>query len=108
MLDPKLLRESPDVVRAAIAKKHLDADVDAVLALDAAWRAQLQEVESLLGKQKAANAAMAALPKGSPEFIAKVAEMKAVSAQVKEREVLLKEAEEKVQQAMLTLPNIPH
>ena len=108
MLDPKLLRESPDLVRAAIAKKHLDVDVDAVLALDAAWRAQLQEVETLRSTQKAANTAMAALPKGSPEFIAKVAEMKAVSAQVKERELKLKEAEEKVHHAMLTIPNLPH
>ncbi|RFC51085.1 MAG: seryl-tRNA synthetase [Verrucomicrobia bacterium] len=108
MLDPKLLRETPDLVRAAIAKKHLEVDVDAVLALDAAWRAQLQEVEALRATQKAANTAMAALPKGSPEFIAKVAEMKAVSAQAKEREVKLKEAEEKLHQAMLSLPNLPH
>ena len=34
MLDPKLVRESPELVRAAIAKKHLDVDLDAVLALD--------------------------------------------------------------------------
>jgi len=33
MLDPKLLRDSPDIVRAAIAKKHLEVDLDAVLAL---------------------------------------------------------------------------
>ena len=51
---------------------------------------------------------MAALPKGSPEFIAKVQEMKAVSAQVKEREARLKETEEKFRQAMLALPNLPH
>ena len=108
MLDPKLLRETPDLVRAAIAKKHLEVDVGAVLALDAAWRAQLQEVESLRSAQKAANTAMAALPKGSPEFIAKVTEMKAVSAQVKERDAKLKEAEEKLHQAMLSLPNLPH
>jgi seryl-tRNA synthetase len=108
MLDPKLLRETPDVVRAAIAKKHLEVDLDAVLAIDAAWRAQLQEVESLRAKQKAANNAMAALPKGSPEFIAKVGEMKAVSTQVKEREAKLKETEEKFRTAMLSLPNLPH
>jgi seryl-tRNA synthetase len=108
MLDPKILRESPDIVRAAIAKKHLDVDLDAVLAIDAAWRAQLQEVEALRGKQKAANTAMAALPKGSPEFIAKVSEMKAVSAQVKEREAALNETEAKFKQAMLTIPNLPH
>ena len=62
MIDPKLLRESPELVRAAIAKKHLDVDLDAVLAIDAAWRAQLQEVEALRATQKAANNAMAALP----------------------------------------------
>jgi seryl-tRNA synthetase len=108
MLDAKLLRESPDLVRAAIAKKHLAVDLDAVLAIDAAWRAQLQEVESLRAAQKHANAAMAALPKGSPEFLAKLAEMKAVSAQVKERDASLKPMEETFRQAMLSLPNLPH
>ncbi len=108
MLDPKLLRESPGLVRAAIAKKHLEVDLDAVLALDTVWRAQLQEVEALRATQKAANAAMAALPKGSPEFVAKVAELKAVSAQTKERDARLKETEEKFRLAMLSVPNLPH
>ena len=108
MLDPKLIRETPDAVRAAIAKKHLTVDLDAVLAIDAAWRAQLQEVEALRSKQKAANTAMAALPKGSPEFVAKVGEMKAVSADVKHREAQLKEMEERFRTAMLSLPNLPH
>lgn len=108
MLDPKLLRESPDLVRAAIAKKHLDVDLDAVLALDATWRAQLGEVEQLRAKQKAANNEMAALKKGSPEFLAKVQEMKAVSAEVKAKEEGLKGLEEKWHAAMLSLPNLPH
>ena len=107
MLDPKLIRETPDAVRAAIAKKHLDVDLDAVLAIDVSWRAQLQEVEALRSRQKAANTAMAALPKGSPEFQAKVAEMKAVSADVKTRELQLKETEEKFRTAMLSIPNLP-
>ncbi len=108
MLDPKLLRESPDIVRAAIARKHLDVDLDAVLALDNEWRKQLAEVEALRGKQKAANNEMAALKKGSPEFIAKVTEMKGVSAQVKAAEEAMKPLEEKLHTAMLSLPNIPH
>jgi len=108
MLDPKLVRESPELVRAAIAKKHLSVDLDAVTAIDHAWRAQLQEVEVLRSTQKAANTAMAALPKGSPEFLAKVAEMKAVSTAVKERTGSLNELEEKFRQAMLSLPNLPH
>ena len=108
MLDPKLIRESPELVRAAIAKKHLAVDFDAVLAADAAWRAQLQEVERLRAVQKGANAAMAALAKGSPEFAARLAEMRSVSSQVKEREAGLKAAEETCREAMLTLPNLPH
>ena len=108
MLDPKLLRETPDVVRAAIAKKRIDVDFEAVLALDVAWRASLQEVETLRSQQKAANNEMAKLPKGSPEFLAKAAEMKSVSALAKERGLDLKETEEKWRQAVLTLPNLPH
>jgi seryl-tRNA synthetase len=108
MLDPKLVRESPELVRAAIAKKHLKVDLDAVLRADAEWRALLQDVEQLRAVQKAANAAMSTLAKGSPEFASKLAEMKSVSAQVKERDGGLKAAEEKCREAMLTLPNIPH
>lgn len=108
MLDPKLLRESPDLVRAAIAKKHLTVDLDGVLALDAAWRAQLSEVEALRAKQKAANADMAKLPKGTPEFIAKVQEMKTVSAELKAREAGLDELVARQKTAMLSLPNLPH
>ncbi|MES1166572.1 MAG: serine--tRNA ligase, partial [Pseudomonadota bacterium] len=94
--------------RTAIARKHLDIDLDAVLALDSAWRTQLQEVETLRGRQKAANNAMALMPKGTPEFQARVLEMKTVSALAKEREAGLKETEEKWRQALLTLPNLPH
>jgi seryl-tRNA synthetase len=108
MLDPRLLRESPDVVRAAIARKHLDVDLDAVIALDASWRSLLVEVEALRSKQKAANNEMAAAKKGSPEFLAKVQEMKAVSQEIKARDEVLKQTEEKCQAAMLSLPNVPH
>jgi seryl-tRNA synthetase len=108
MLDPKLLRESPELVRTAILKKHLSIDLDAVLNLDATWRSQLHEVENLRAVQKAANSEMAALKKGSPEFLSKVAEMKAVSVQVKDREAQLAATELAWKQGMLSLPNLPH
>ena len=108
MLDPKLIRESPDTVRAAIAKKHLNVDLDAVLALDAQWRATLRETEELRATQKAANNEMSRLAKGSPEFTARLAAMRDVAARVKEKEAALNEAGEKCRAAMLALPNIPH
>ncbi len=108
MLDPKIIRESPDTVRAAIAKKHLTVDLAEVLALDTAWRSLVTEVETLRSKQKAANNEMAALPKGSPGFIAKVQEMKAVSIEIKAKDESLKHTEEKLHTALLAVPNIPH
>ncbi len=108
MIDPRILREQPDLVRNAIRAKGSDCDLDAVLAADAAWRAKTAEVEGKRAQQKAANAEMARLPKGSPEFLAKVQEMKAVSAQVKAGEGELKELEAQWQSLALTVPNLPH
>lgn len=108
MLDPKLLRESPELVRAAIAKKHINVDLDAVQQLDERWRSLLTHVESLRARQKAVNGDMAQLPKGTPEFFAKVGEMKTLKGEVKEQEAALKETETAWQEAMLSLPNLPH
>src|SRR5690554_1886328 len=108
MIDPRILREQPDLVRQAIRAKGSDCDLDAVLAADAAWRAKTAEVERLRSQQKAANQEMARLPKGSPEFLAKVKELKAVAAEVKAGEAQLKELEATWRQLALTVPNLPH
>lgn len=108
MIDTKLLREKPEVVRMAIRSKGSDCDLDAVLETDALWRSQLSEVELFRSRQKAANKEMAALAKGSAEFLAKVKEMKAASAELKEKEGHLREIEERWQLAILTIPNLPH
>lgn len=108
MIDTKLLREHPDLVREAIDRKRSDCDLDAVLEIDGRWRSSLVEVEQLRSRQKGANKDMAALPKGSPEFLAKVQEMKQVSAEVKTKEAELREVEEEWRQAILTIPNVPH
>jgi seryl-tRNA synthetase len=106
MIDIKLLREQPDFVRAAIAHKKFTCDIDAILALDTTRRAKITEAEQARSAQKAANQAMAALPKGTPEFIAKVQEMKAIAGKAKELEVVAKEADDAFQQAFLSIPNL--
>ena len=107
MIDIKLLRDQPDLVKAAIANKKFSCDIDAVLELDGVRRAKITEAESARAKQKAANQEMAALPKGTPEFIAKVQEMKAIAATAKELEAEAKAADEAFQAAFLGIPNLP-
>ncbi len=107
MLDPKFLRENTDAVRQGVARKKFQVDLDAVLAADERRRHAVTEFEAARAGQNAANQEMAKLPKGTPEFLAKVAEMKALSAKVKELEKGVADAEEAWKAACLTVPNIP-
>ena len=107
MIDIKLLREQPDQIKAAIANKKFSCDIDAVLELDAVRRAKITEAEQARAQQKAANQEMAALKKGSPEFLEKVNEMKAIAAQAKELEAASKQADEQFQEAFMSIPNMP-
>ena len=108
MLDPKLLREQIDFVRKGVSRKKFQVDLAVVLAADEARRHALVEFESVRSAQNAANKDMAAMPKGSPEFQAKLAEMKAFSVKAKELEKKVAEVEESWKAACLTVPNIPH
>jgi seryl-tRNA synthetase len=108
MIDPRILREQPERVREAIARKHSSCDLDAVLEADAVWKTAVGEVERLRAEQKAANTDMAALPKGSPEFLARVGAMKGLSASLKEKETVLKDLEARRHQLLLSVPNLPH
>jgi seryl-tRNA synthetase len=107
MLDPKFLRENTDAVRRGVARKKFQVDLDAVLAADERRRHAVTEFEAARAGQNAANQAMAKLPKGTPEFLAKVAEMKGLSAKVKELEKAVADAEASWREACLTVPNLP-
>ena len=59
MLDLKLLRGDPAMVRAALARRGDDGGLDRVLELDERRRTILPELEALRGEQNAANDAIA-------------------------------------------------
>lgn len=107
MIDVKLLRERPEFIKEKIALKKFDCDIDAILAFDVERRKAVTAFEEARNAQNIASKAMAELPKGSPEFKEKVAEMKAVSAKVKELEAVANEAEKKWKSMLLSVPNIP-
>jgi len=53
MLSIQLLREHPEDVRRALARRHTEAPLDEALALDDDWRRVLSEVESLRAERNA-------------------------------------------------------
>ncbi len=107
MIDIKRLRDDPEAVRSALARKKFSFDLDTVLELDAQRRTAIVAAEQAKSEQNAANKTMASLAKGSPEFLEKVTEMKTLSARAKELENSCRDAEEAFQKAFLSLPNLP-
>ena len=105
MIDPRILRDDPDRVRAAQAKRGLSDDVvDQALSADAARRTAISTFEAKRGEQKS-------LGKQIPQATGEekqslLARTKILSAEVKEAEATQTAAEEQWQQALLSIPNL--
>ncbi len=105
MIDLRLLREDPDVVRASQRARGESPDaVDALLAADEARRAAVQRFETLRAEQKSLGKQVAAA-KGE-EKAALLARTKELSAEVKAAETAATEAEQVLRQANLAVPNV--
>ena len=108
MIDVNYLRGDMDGLKAAISRKKFECDLDSLVELDKKRREAISEAEQARAGQKGANTEMSQLPKGSPEFLAKVAEMKELAVKVKDLEAVAKGADEQFQEAFLSIPNLPH
>lgn len=107
MIDIKLLREYPEKVRTAIARKKFSVDIDYILSLDAIRRSKITESEQARSAQKIASQSMVKFKKGTPEFLKKQVEMKEVSVKAKKLEAEAKDADLKFHEAFLEIPNLP-
>ena len=107
MLDMKLLRSETDRVKAALARRKEEVDIDAVLAVDDKRRALLVEVEALKAKQNEVTKQIPALKKEGKDTTAVFAEMKELSEKIKELDAKTRDVEAELNTMMLTIPNIP-
>jgi seryl-tRNA synthetase len=109
MIDPRVLRDEPDRVRAAQAKRGLSDDVvDTALAADAARRRAIADFEAKRAEQKKLGKLIAGLGKGSQreEKQELLTRTKALAAEVKEAEAAQTAAEEEWQAALMSIPNL--
>jgi seryl-tRNA synthetase len=108
VLDLRRIREDPDGVRAALARRGLDqADaLDRVIELDERRRALLPELEGLRAQQNEANARIRA-SEDPAEREREIEAMRAVAARAKELERELLEVDQGLQAALAPLPNLP-
>lgn len=106
MLDIKFIRENKDLVALGAKKKHVDIDVDALLATDDRRKEALASIEKKRAEQNVVGeqVAKAATPEDRTKLIA---EMKIVKEALQKEEEVLKETMKTWQSLMLQVPNIP-
>ncbi len=105
MIDPRIVRDDPDRVRAAQAKRGLSAEVvDRALSADAARRTAILDFEAKRGEQKKLGKL---IPQAQgEEKQALLARTKTLSADVKAAEAAQGAAEEEWQSALMSIPNL--
>jgi seryl-tRNA synthetase len=109
MLDIRLMRESPDAVRAALARRapiHAGR-VDAVLELDQRRRRLLAEAESLKADRNRRSEEVARRKKAREDATALLDELKTVSGRIKALDDEVRAADAALDDLLLQLPNLP-
>lgn len=105
MIDLKLLRDDPERVRGAYARRGGFEGLDVVLQLDAHYLELLKRVEALRAEQNAASKAIGqASPDDRSDAIAKAKEL---SDRLKQLEPDLEAVESELQDALAYMPNLP-
>jgi seryl-tRNA synthetase len=107
VIDPRILRDQPDRVRAAQAKRGLSgAVVDEALAADARRRQAIAEFEAKRAEQKALSKQIPQAQGEEKQSL--LARTKELSADVKAAEAAQAGAEEAWHTAIMAIPNIAH
>jgi seryl-tRNA synthetase len=109
LLDLRLIRRDPDAVRAALARRSPAdaARVDELVGLDAAWREATAAAERMRAEQKTASEGIAAAKRAGEDAGDAIARMRDLSAQVKALGERARVADERLQEVLLSLPNLP-
>jgi seryl-tRNA synthetase len=108
LLDLRLIREDPDGVRAALARRGADvaAALDPVIELDRRRRELLPELEGLRAAQNEANERIRAAG-DEDERAREIEAMREVAARAKVLDQELATIREQLQPALASLPNLP-
>ena len=110
MLDPALLRERFDVVRATLQKRgaNLDAELQSLAELEVERRRLLPEVEGLKREQNAAADEVARAKKQGLDTTGIQEANRARAQRIKLLDAELAALEQRRSQGLLVLPNLPH
>lgn len=111
MLDIKLVRENPQVVKSDLSRRGDLAKagwVDELLRLDAEWRKELTEVNKLRELRNKITEEIGRLRRSGQDASAKMREADAIPAEIQEKEKAIAEHRGRIDYILMRLPNPMH
>jgi len=109
MLDPAVVRENIDAVRAALRDRGASVEpLERFLAADARRRQLLQDGEGMKQQKNLASDEIARMRKDGTDAAARIVEMKALSDAIKQVDDQVAQVEMEARDLLLGIPNRPH
>jgi len=108
MLDVKLLREQPDVVKVRVGSRGQAVDWDELADVDRRRRQVISNTENLKGKKNRLSGEVGELKKSGGDATPLMAEIEGLSKEIREQDATLKGIETRFEELMLVIPNLPH
>jgi len=105
MLDIKLIRENPELVRQSLEKRGDSYVLDNILKIDERYRNLLRQTEELRAKHNETSKQLGQSNEKPPQLIA---QMRQLGEQISSLQQQNKEAKAELASMLLELPNIPH
>ncbi|HKZ69851.1 MAG TPA: serine--tRNA ligase [Anaerolineales bacterium] len=105
MLDIALFRNNPDLIRAAMKARRIDAPIDRAIELDSQRRNLLTQVEQLKAERNAASKAISQI-KDPAEKGAKIAEQKGLGDKIAALDEQVRGVEAELHELISAIPNV--
>jgi len=107
MLDIKLIRENPDLVKAGLAKRNQQTNIDVLLEYDKRRRNIIKDVDDLKAQRNRVSEEISKLKKEKQKADDKILAMREVGDKIKAFDEEVRDIETKIEEIILTIPNIP-
>ncbi len=108
MIDTKILREHPEMIRQACANRGVDLDLDTIIELDTQLRSLITEIQTYKQQRNELSEKVGQAKRQGKDAEHLMAKARTLNTLIKEKEQKQREVEHTFKKAAQWLPNIPH
>ncbi len=108
MLDPKLIKEKPELIRKMLRDRRVEFDLDALINLDSKRRELIVKTDELRKKKNVVSVEISAKKKAGQDASDSIAQMQSVSSELASLESEQLRVETEYNKLALSIPNLVH